>query len=87
LVAQAGAQIDALQTQIDEASAGRGTATDDLRAHTEHNIVQLESVAAGLRRRNDALTSARREVEAGVARFKAEADEQIGALMPSRLIG
>mmetsp|Transcript_24526 Transcript_24526/g.53138 ORF Transcript_24526/g.53138 Transcript_24526/m.53138 type:complete len:239 (+) Transcript_24526:179-895(+) len=79
VVAQADAQIDALQAQIDEANAARGAATDDLRAHTEH-IAQLESEAAELRRRNDALTSARREAEARVARFKAEADEQIDGI-------
>lgn len=79
VVALADAQIDAIQSQIDAANAACGAAADDLRAHTEH-IAQLETEAAELRRRNDALTAARREAEARVARFRAEADEQIDGI-------
>jgi hypothetical protein len=87
VVAQAGAQIDALQAQIKQANAARGVATNDLRARTKH-IVQLESEAAELRRRNDALTSARREAEAGVARFKRPRPmSRLVALMPLMLKG
>ena len=44
------------------------------------SIAQLEADAAELRRKNDALTAARREAEARVARFRAEADEQIDGI-------
>ena len=79
VVAAADAQIDALSDQIRAANEACGAATDDLRAHSEH-IAQLEADAAELRRKNDALTAARREAEARVASFRAEADEQIDGI-------
>ena len=79
VVAAADEQIDALNDQIRAANEACGAATDDLRAHSEH-IAQLEADAAELRRKNDALTAARREAEARVARFQAEADEQIDGI-------
>lgn len=79
VVAAADAQIDALHDQIRAANEACGAATDDLQAHSDH-IAQLETDAAELRRKNDALTAARREAEARVARFRAEADEQIDGI-------
>lgn len=79
VVALADERIDSLHEQIRLVREACGAAADDLASHQDH-ISQLEGEAAELRRRNDALLAARREAQARVVRYRAEAEEQMDGI-------